>query len=80
MNLYIYIFIVLLGIISGVVLIFYMLVSIILFFNLLGLLGYVELCVMLFILFLIGEKLNFDVYILMFCLLIVVLLLILDGI
>ena len=54
--------------------------STILSFNLLGLLGYVEPCVMLLISFLIGEKLNPDAYILMSCLLIAILLLILDGI
>lgn len=79
-NPHIYIFIALLGIISGAALISYTLASTILPFNLLGLLGYVEPCVMLLISFLIGEKLNPDAYILMFCLLIAVLLLILDGI
>ena len=79
-NPYIYIFIALLGIISGAALISYTLASTILPFNLLGLLGYVEPCVMLLISFLIGEKLNPNAYILMSCLLIAVLLLILDGI
>ncbi|EIJ69607.1 EamA family transporter RarD [Haemophilus parahaemolyticus] len=79
-NPHIYIFIALLGIISGAALISYTLASTILPFNLLGLLGYVEPCVMLLISFLIGEKLNPDAYILMSCLLIAVLLLILDGI
>ena len=79
-NPHIYIFIALLGIISGAALISYTLASTILPFNLLGLLGYVEPCVMLFISFLIGEKLNPDAYILMSCLLIAILLLILDGI
>lgn len=79
-NPHIYIFIALLGIISGTALISYTLASTILPFNLLGLLGYVEPCVMLLISFLIGEKLNPDAYILMSCLLIAILLLILDGI
>lgn len=79
-NPHIYIFIALLGIISGAALISYTLASTILPFNLLGLLGYVEPCVMLLISFLIGEKLNPDAYILMSCLLIAILLLILDGI
>ena len=78
-NPHIYIFIALLGIISGAALISYTLASTILSFNLLGLLGYVEPCVMLLISFLIGEKLNPDAYILMSCLLIAILLLILDG-
>lgn len=79
-NPHIYIFIALLGIISGAALISYTLASTILSFNLLGLLGYVEPCVMLLISFLIGKKLNPDAYILMSCLLIAILLLILDGI
>lgn len=79
-NPHIYIFIALLGIVSGAALISYTLASTILSFNLLGLLGYVEPCVMLLISFLIGEKLNPDAYILMSCLLIAILLLILDGI
>ena len=79
-NPHIYIFIALLGIISGAALISYTLASTILSFNLLGLLGYVEPCVMLLISFLIGEKLNPDAYILMSCLLIAILLLILDGV
>jgi protein rarD len=79
-NPHIYIFIALLGIISGAALISYTLASTILPFNLLGLLGYVEPCVMLLISFLIGEKLKPDAYILMSCLLIAILLLILDGI
>lgn len=79
-NPHIYIFIALLGIISGAALICYTMASTILPFNLLGLLGYIEPCVMLLISFLIGEKLSPDAYILMFCLLIAILLLVLDGI
>nr|WP_314739767.1 EamA family transporter RarD [uncultured Haemophilus sp.] len=79
-NPHIYIFIALLGIVSGAALICYTMASTILPFNLLGLLGYVEPCVMLLISFLIGETLSPDSYILMVCLLIAILLLVLDGI
>lgn len=75
----IYYFIALLGLISGAALISYTLASTILPFNLLGLLGYVEPCVMLMIAFLIGETLAKESYILMVCLLIAILLLVLDG-
>lgn len=75
----IYYFIALLGLISGAALISYTLASTILPFNLLGLLGYVEPCVMLMISFLIGETLAKESYILMVCLLIAILLLVLDG-
>lgn len=79
-NPHIYIFIALLGIVSGAALICYTMASTILPFNLLGLLGYVEPCVILLISFLIGETLSPDSYILMVCLLIAILLLVLDGI
>lgn len=79
-NPHIYIFIALLGIVSGAALICYTIASTILPFNLLGLLGYIEPCVMLLISFLIGETLSPDAYILMICLLIAILLLVLDGI
>ncbi|QIM67036.1 permease [Mannheimia granulomatis] len=75
----IYYFIVLLGLISGAALISYTLASTILPFNVLGLLGYAEPCVMLVISFLIGETLAKEAYLLMGCLLIAVLLLVLDG-
>lgn len=75
----IYYFIALLGLVSGTALISYTLASTILPFNLLGLLGYVEPCVMLMISFLIGETLAKESYILMVCLLIAILLLVLDG-
>lgn len=75
----IYYFIALLGLISGAALISYTLASTILPFNLLGLLGYVEPCVMLIISFLIGETLAKESYMLMICLLIAILFLILDG-
>lgn len=76
----IYFFIALLGLISGAALISYTLASTILPFNLLGLLGYVEPCVMLLISFLIGETLAKESYLLMACLLIAILFLVLDGI
>lgn len=76
----IYYFIALLGLISGAALISYTLASTILPFNLLGLLGYIEPCVMLIISFLIGETLAKESYMLMICLLIAILFLILDGI
>lgn len=78
-NPHIYLFIVLLGLISGAALICYTMASTILPFNVLGLLGYVEPGVMLLISFLIGEKLSPDAYILMVCLLIAIFLLVLDG-
>lgn len=76
----IYYFIALLGLISGAALISYTLASTILPFNLLGLLGYIEPCMMLIISFLIGETLAKESYMLMICLLIAILFLILDGI
>lgn len=76
----IYLFIALLGLISGAALISYTLASTMLPFNLLGLLGYVEPCVMLMISFLIGETLAKESYLLMICLLVAILFLVLDGI
>lgn len=76
----IYFFIALLGLISGAALISYTLASTMLPFNLLGLLGYVEPCVMLMISFLIGETLAKESYLLMICLLVAILFLVLDGI
>lgn len=76
----IYLFITLLGLISGAALISYTLASTMLPFNLLGLLGYVEPCVMLMISFLIGETLAKESYLLMICLLVAILFLVLDGI
>lgn len=74
------IFVLLLGLFSGTALISYTLASAMLPFNLLGLLGYVEPCLMLIISFVIGEVLSTDAYILMFCLMLAILCLILDGI
>ncbi|WP_409500259.1 EamA family transporter RarD [Mannheimia glucosida] len=79
-NSQIYFFIALLGLISGAALISYTLASTMLPFNLLGLLGYVEPCVMLMISFLIGETLAKESYLLMICLLVAILFLVLDGI
>ncbi|QIM63649.1 permease [Pasteurellaceae bacterium Orientalotternb1] len=77
-NIYFYLF--LLGLMSGVALISYTLASTLVPFNMLGLLGYVEPCLMLLISFLIGEQLDPNSYLLMICLIIAVSLLILDGI
>lgn len=77
-NLYFYLF--LLGLLSGIALSAYTLASAILPFNMLGLLGYVEPCVMMLVSFLIGERLEPSAYTLMFCLSIAIGCLILDGI
>lgn len=76
-NIYFYLF--LLGLMSGVALITYTIASTLVPFNMLGLLGYVEPCVMLLIAFLIGERLDPNAYILMICLSLAILLLIFDG-
>ena len=78
-NSHIYVFIALLGLISGSALISYTMASTILPFNVLGLLGYVEPCFMLIISFLIGERLAQESYLLMGSLLVAILLLTLDG-
>lgn len=77
-QLYFYLF--LLGLFSGVALMSYTLASAILPFNMLGLLGYVEPCVMMLVSFLIGERLEPSAYILMCCLVIAISCLILDGV
>lgn len=77
-NLYFYLF--LLGLFSGVALSAYTLASAILPFNMLGLLGYVEPCVMMLVSFLIGERLEPSAYTLMICLSIAISCLILDGV
>lgn len=77
-NLYFYLF--LLGLFSGIALMSYTLASTLLPFNMLGLLGYVEPCVMLLISFLIGERLSADSYFLMICLSLAVSCLLVDGI
>lgn len=73
-------FILLLGLISGAALMSYTMASAILPFNLLGLLGYVEPCLMLLIAFAIGEMLSADAYLLMGCLMFSIGCLVLDGI
>lgn len=78
-NPHIYLFLFLLGLLSGVALISYTLASTLIPFSLLGLLGYVEPCAMLLIAFLIGETLSPDAYLLMGCLTIAISLVILDG-
>lgn len=77
-NLYFYLF--LLGLFSGVALMSYTLASALLPFNMLGLLGYVEPCVMMLVSFLIGERLEPSAYILLLCLMIAISCLILDGV
>lgn len=77
-NIYFYLF--LLGLMSGVALISYTLASTLVPFNVLGLLGYIEPCMMLLIAFLIGERLDPNSYLLMICLSVAVAFLILDGI
>lgn len=77
-NLYFYLF--LLGLFSGVALMAYTLASAILPFNMLGLLGYVEPCMMMLVSFLIGEQLKPSAYTLMLCLTMAISCLILDGI
>jgi chloramphenicol-sensitive protein RarD len=58
----------------------YTLASTLLPFNMLGLLGYVEPCMMMLVSFLIGERLEPSAYTLMMCLIIAISCLILDGI
>lgn len=77
-NIYFYLF--LLGLMSGIALMTYTVASTLVPFNVLGLLGYVEPCVMLLIAFLIGERLDPNSYFLMICLSLSILLLIIDGV
>lgn len=79
-NTHLYFYLFLLGLFSGVALMSYTLASEILPFNMLGLLGYVEPCVMMLVSFLIGERLEPSAYILMCCLVIAISCLILDGV
>ncbi|OOH89689.1 EamA family transporter [Pasteurellaceae bacterium 15-036681] len=76
----IYYFLTLLGIVSGIALISYIMASSLLPLNVMGLLSYMEPMMMLIVSFLIGEALSEDSYILMICLAISVALLMLDGI
>ena len=75
-----YLWLVVLGIVSGTALTLYILSSQLLPINLFGLLGYLEPFTMLVVSFLIGEILDENSYILMGCLLIAISLLIVDGI
>ncbi|MDH2925425.1 chloramphenicol-sensitive protein RarD [Nicoletella semolina] len=69
-----------LGVVSGLALISYIMASSLISINLLGLLSYIEPFAMLLVSFIIGETLNEDAYLLMFCLSIAILFLIIDGI
>lgn len=73
------IFLLLLGLMSGIALMAYTLASTLIPFNLLGLLGYVEPCAMLVIAFVIGERLSSEAYGLMAGLSMAIALLILDS-
>ncbi|AWI51028.1 EamA family transporter RarD [Actinobacillus porcitonsillarum] len=78
-NKWIYHFLALFGLVNGAAFIFYIASSNLLPVNVLGLLGYVEPLVMLFISFAIGEVLEAKSYLLMICLTIAILLLTLDS-
>lgn len=69
-----------LGLISGLALITYILASALLPINLLGLLGYVETILMMVVAFFIGEQLDAESYPLLICLCIAMLLIMADGI
>ena len=70
---------ILLGLISGTALIAYVIASNKLPMNLLGLLGYVETIMMLFVSFFIGEKIDAESYPLFICLILSMSLVIIDG-
>ena len=70
---------ILLGLISGTALIAYVIASNKLPMNLLGLLGYVETIMMLFVSFFIGEKIDAQSYPLFICLILSMILVIIDG-
>ena len=70
---------ILLGLISGTALIASVIASNKLPMNLLGLLGYVETIMMLFVSFFIGEKIDAQSYPLFFCLILSMSLVIIDG-
>ncbi|QLB12112.1 chloramphenicol-sensitive protein RarD [Bisgaardia hudsonensis] len=70
----------LLGLLSGTAFIFYIAASNILPINLLGLLGYVEPFMMIFVAFIVGERISTETYPLFICLLFSMLLLIFDGV
>ena len=79
-NTNIYYYIVLLGLVSGIALISYIMASSLLPLNVMGLMSYVEPMAMLVASFLIGEVLSEGSYLLMICLVISVALVMLDGI
>lgn len=79
-NPFIYEWLILLGFVSGLALIAYVVASSLLPINVLGLLSYVEPTAMLIASFLIGEVLDQNAYILMCCLIIAILLMITEGI
>ncbi|OOF38219.1 permease [Rodentibacter rarus] len=70
----------LLGLISGTALIAYVIASNLLPMNLLGLLGYVETIMMVFVSFFIGEKIDGESYPLFICLILAMSLVIIDGV
>lgn len=75
----IYLFLALFGFVNGAAFILYIASSNLLPVNVLGLLGYVEPLVMLLISFMIGEQLDSQSYLLMFCLSVAIILLTIDN-
>lgn len=71
---------VLLGLISGTALIAYVIASNMLPMNLLGLLGYVETIMMIFVSFFIGEQIDTESYPLFICLVLAMILVVIDGV
>ena len=71
---------VLLGLISGTALIAYVIASNMLPMNLLGLLGYVETIMMIFVSFFIGEQIDAESYPLFICLVLAMILVVIDGV
>ena len=71
---------VLLGLISGTALIAYVIASNMLPMNLLGLLGYVETIMMIFVSFFIGEQIDAGSYPLFICLVLAMILVVIDGV
>lgn len=78
-NPHIWALLLLLGLISGTALIAYVIASNLLPMNLLGLLGYVETIMMVFISFFIGEKIDAESYPLFICLMLAMSLVMIDG-
>jgi len=69
-----------LGLISGTALIAYVIASNMLLMNLLGLLGYVETIMMIFVSFFIGEQIDTESYPLFICLVLAMILVVIDGV